>query len=105
LLLWQKTPGQTFRFPILTTIEHFIEVWDSEWGYSWAEAVNDAPSNGHTEATRARQAVLAVREILTACAVGFPVAVWYDLRDDGPGAENPAITTVYSTPVGMRSPQ
>jgi hypothetical protein len=66
-----------------------IEVWDTEGGYSSAEAVNDAPSNGHNEATRMRQAALAVREILTACAVGLPVAVWYDLRDDGPDAENP----------------
>ena len=66
-----------------------IEVWDSEWGYSSADAVNDAPSNGHAEGTRARQAALAVREILTDWAVGFPVAVWYDLRDDGPDAENP----------------
>jgi hypothetical protein len=30
-----------------------------------------------------------VRELLTAWAVGFPLAVWYDLRDDGPEAENP----------------
>jgi len=66
-----------------------IEIWDSEWGYSSADAVNDAPSNGHTEATRTVQAALAVREILTDWAVGFPVAVWYDLRDDGPDAENP----------------
>jgi hypothetical protein len=66
-----------------------IEIWDTEWGYSSADAVNDAPSNGHADATRRRQANLAVRELLTVWAVGFPVAVWYDLRDDGTAAENP----------------
>ncbi len=66
-----------------------IEIWDTEWGYSSADPIDDAPSNGHTEAARRRQAGLAVRELLTVWAVGFPVAVWYDLRDDGPGLENP----------------
>ncbi len=66
-----------------------IEVWDTEWGYSSADAVKDAPSNGHTEATRLRQASLAVRELLTVWAAGFPLAVWYDLRDDGLGPEDP----------------
>jgi hypothetical protein len=66
-----------------------IEIWDTEWGYSSADAVRDAPSNGHAEAARMRQAVLAVRELLTVWAAGFPLAVWYDLRDDGTEAENP----------------
>ena len=66
-----------------------MEIWDTEWGYSSANAPDDAPSNGHTEEGRRRQAGLAVRELLTVWAVGFPVAVWYDLRDDGPDPANP----------------
>ncbi len=46
-----------------------IEIWDTEWGYSSADAVKDAPSNGHAEATRRRKAGLAVRELLTTWAV------------------------------------
>jgi hypothetical protein len=66
-----------------------IEIWDTEWGYSSANAPKDAPSNGHTEEGRRRQAGLAVRELLTVWAVGLPVAVWYDLRDDGTDPANP----------------
>jgi hypothetical protein len=66
-----------------------IEIWDTEWGYSSANAPKNAPSNGHTEAGRRRQAALAVREILTVWSVGLPLAVWYDLRDDGPDPSNP----------------
>ena len=66
-----------------------IEIWDTEWGYSSANAPKEAPSNGHTEEGRRLQAGLAVRELLTVWAVGLPVAVWYDLRDDGPDPANP----------------
>jgi hypothetical protein len=66
-----------------------IETWDTEWGYSSANAPKEAPSNGHTPAGRRRQAELAVREILTVWAVGLPLAVLYDLRDDGPDPANP----------------
>jgi hypothetical protein len=66
-----------------------IEIWDTEWGYSSANAPEEAPSNGHTEEGRRRQASLSVREILTVWAVGLPVAVWYDLRDDGTDPANP----------------
>ena len=66
-----------------------IEIWDTEWGYSSADAPQDAPSNGHTDAGRRRQAALAVREILTVWTLGLPLAAWYDLRDDGPDPANP----------------
>jgi hypothetical protein len=66
-----------------------IEIWDTEWGYSSANAPPEAPSNGHTEEGRRRQASLSVREILTVWAVGLPLAVWYDLRDDGTDPANP----------------
>jgi hypothetical protein len=65
-----------------------IEVWDTEWGYSSTDAPKEAPSNGHTDAGRRHQASLAVRELLTVWALRFPLAVWYDLRDDGPDAAN-----------------
>jgi hypothetical protein len=65
-----------------------IEIWDTEWGYSSANAPKEAPSNGHTEEGRKRQAGLAVRELLTVWAVGLPLAVWYDLRDDGTDPAN-----------------
>jgi hypothetical protein len=93
---YRKTGPETIA-PELETLRDWVarafgdrlEIWDTEWGYSSADAVNDAPSNGHTEATRRRQAGLAVRELLTVWAVGLPLAVWYDLRDDGPDSENP----------------
>ena len=66
-----------------------IEIWDTEWGYSSADEPEEAPSNGHTEAGRGRQASLAVREILTVWLLGLPLAAWYDLRDDGPDPANP----------------
>jgi hypothetical protein len=68
--------------------EH-IEIWDTEWGYSSANAPKGAPSNGHGERGRRRQAGLAVREILTVWSLGFPLGVWYDLRDDGPDTASP----------------
>ena len=65
-----------------------IEIWDTEWGYSSTNAPEEAPSNGHTEEGRRRQASLSVREILTVWTVGLPLAVWYDLRDDGADPAN-----------------
>jgi hypothetical protein len=66
-----------------------IEVWDTEWGYSSTGRAEGGSGNGHTDVGRERQASLAVREILTVWAVGFPLAVWYDLRDNGPDPANP----------------
>jgi hypothetical protein len=74
---------------VARTLGPRFEIWDTEWGYSSANAPEDAPSNGHTEEGRRRQASLSVREILTVWAVGFPLAVWYDLRDDGADPANP----------------
>jgi hypothetical protein len=61
-----------------------VALWDTEWGYSSAESLPDnGRVDGHGEAWRTRQAVLAVRQALTSWALSVPVAVWYDLRDDG----------------------
>jgi hypothetical protein len=80
---------ETLREWAARTLGERIEIWDTEWGYSSANAPRDSPSNGHTEEGRVRQAVLAVREILTVWPVGFPLACLYDLKDDGPDAANP----------------
>jgi hypothetical protein len=59
-------------------------VWDTEWGYSSTSFGGD----GHAPAARAAQATFVVREILSAWALGFPLAVVYDLRDDGTDPTN-----------------
>ena len=53
-------------------------MWDTEWAYSstWY-------GDGHAAESRHRQAVFASREMLTSWALGFPIAVYYDVRDDG----------------------
>jgi hypothetical protein len=65
-----------------------VEIWDTEWGYSSADLPKEAPSNGHSETGRKHQAALAVRELLTVWNLGLPLAVYYDLRDDGDDAAN-----------------
>jgi len=64
------------------------EIWNTEWGYSSVDPSDDS-SNGHSVAGRQRQAVLAVRELLTVWALGMPLAVWYDLRDDSSDSTDP----------------
>lgn len=53
-------------------------VWDTEWGFSstWF-------GDGRSAVARQRQAVLVSRELLAAGAAGFPLIIYYDLRDDG----------------------
>ena len=66
-----------------------VALWNTEWGYSSAESLPDnGRVDGHGEAWRTRQAVLAVREALTTWTLGISVAVWYDLRDDGTDQTN-----------------
>jgi Cellulase (glycosyl hydrolase family 5) len=79
----------TLREWVARALGEHIEIWDTEWGYSSTNAPKEAPSNGHTEQGRRRQAILAVRELLTVWTLGFPLAVWYDLRDDGTDPANP----------------
>jgi hypothetical protein len=59
-------------------------VWDTEWGYTSTSFGGD----GHTLTARAMQATFVIREILSAWAVGFPLAVVYDLSDDGTDPTN-----------------
>lgn len=59
-------------------------IWDTEWGYSSTWFGGD----GHTAAARATQAELVARELLSAWAIGFPLAVYYDIRDDGTDPAN-----------------
>lgn len=57
-------------------------VWQTEWGFSSSQIPEDG-SDGHAPGARYRQAVLTARELLSSHAVGFPLFVYYDLRDDG----------------------
>jgi hypothetical protein len=67
-----------------------VEIWDTEWGYASDDYFSKyLRSDGHSAAGRKRQAVLACREVLTVWALALPVAVWYDLRDDGEDPANP----------------
>ena len=66
-----------------------LEIWDTEWGYSSTNSTERALGNGHSDEGRLQQARLAVREMLTVWSVEFPLGVWYDLQDDGAGADNP----------------
>jgi hypothetical protein len=69
--------------------EH-VEVWDTEWGYaSYDYFSKTLRGDGHSAQGRERQAVLACREALSVWALGLPVAVWHDLRDDGGDPKNP----------------
>ncbi len=70
------------------TVGEHLEIWDTEWGYSSTDVLSNAHSNGHLSAARSLQAALAVRELLAVLALGLPLAVWYDLSDDGPDATN-----------------
>jgi len=63
-----------------------VEVWATEWGYSSYR--KNTNGDGHSAASRNHQASLAVREALTAWALGLPLTIWYDLRDDGGDARN-----------------
>jgi hypothetical protein len=67
-----------------------VEIWDTEWGYaSYDYFSKNLRGDGHSAQGRERQAVLACREALSVWALGLPVAVWYDLRDDGGDPKNP----------------
>jgi Cellulase (glycosyl hydrolase family 5) len=72
---------------VAETLGQRLEVWQTEWGYS-SGAIEHLPLDGHSDRARHLQATLAVREMLTACVLKFPLAVWYDLRDDGPDPAN-----------------
>jgi len=53
-------------------------VLQTEWGYTSVDFGGD----GTAADARARQAVFAVRSLLTTWAVGTPISIWYDVRDD-----------------------
>ena len=61
-------------------------VWDTEWGYSSQWYGGDA--GGADPGARALQAQRISRELLSAWALGFPMAIDYDVRDDGTDPNN-----------------
>ena len=60
--------------------------WDTEWGYS-SQWFGDA--GGRDPGARTLQAQRTSRELLSAWAVGFPMAIYYDIRDDGTDETDP----------------
>jgi hypothetical protein len=58
-------------------------VWDTEWGYS-----SSWYGDGHSYDARVQQAQMVARELLSAGSLGFPLIVYYDLRDGGVDARN-----------------
>jgi hypothetical protein len=54
----------------LLVYAHRSAIWDTEWGYSSTWFGGD----GHASLARRAQAELVLRELLTAWAVGFPLA-------------------------------
>ncbi len=59
-------------------------VWNTEWGYSsYGNFTQELSDGGHSPVARKRQAVFVARECFTTWALGLPVIVLYDLRDDG----------------------
>jgi hypothetical protein len=75
---------------LLRGVGEKMEIWDTEWGYaSYDYFSKNLRGDGHSALGRKRQAVLACREALTVWALGLPVNVWYDLRDDGDDPRNP----------------
>jgi polysaccharide biosynthesis protein PslG len=58
-------------------------VWDTEWGYS-----STYFGDGNSTGARTQQAIMVCRELISAWAVGFPLIIYYDIRDDGTDPKN-----------------
>lgn len=74
---------QMWRLIVAQLLPSNPPLLSTEWGYSstWY-------GDGHSAAARERQAIMAARELLTTWSQGFPLMIYYDLRDDGSdGAE------------------
>jgi hypothetical protein len=55
-------------------------VWDTEWGFSSTDYSPDG--NGAEPAAQFIQSYKVAERILTSCAAGFPIYIYYDLQDD-----------------------
>jgi len=74
----------TMRAMVASALPENPPVWDTEWGYTsvWYASA-DAGTNGGSPGPRMTQAKLVSRELLSAWALGFPMEIYYDIRDDG----------------------
>ncbi len=72
-----------FRSLVASNYANPPPVWDTEWGFS-----SSSFGDGHSGTARQRQAVLVSREFLSAAAAGFPLIIYYDIRDDGTNPTN-----------------
>lgn len=66
-------------------------IWNTEWGFSSSNMVENN-RDGHTAEARRLHASFVVRELLSCYAVGFPLSIYYDLRDDA-NEDNQSIPT------------
>jgi hypothetical protein len=78
LVFMRANIGKAFKTP--------PPAWDTEWGYSSQWYGGDA--GGHAPSAWALQAQRASRELLSAWALGFPMEIYYDIRDDGTDPTN-----------------
>jgi uncharacterized membrane protein YgcG len=62
-------------------------VWDTEWGFSSTD-YSSPVGNGADPTARFVQATQVPERILTSCAAGSPIYIYYDLRDDGTDPTN-----------------
>jgi hypothetical protein len=63
-------------------------IWDTEWGFTSVSFSPAGTANGHDPGAQKQQAQFAVEEMLASCGVGFPLYIYYDIRDDGTDATN-----------------
>jgi hypothetical protein len=75
----------TMKSMVATTFSMARPIWSSEWGYSSSWFLDEFGGDG----SRNRQAVMAVREVLSSRLMGFPFANYYDIRDDGTDPAEP----------------
>ncbi len=71
---------KSILFPYYSTLP---ALWNTEWGFTSTDFATAEEGAGHNAGARRRQAILAAREMLSSYAVGFPLSIYYDLRDDG----------------------
>jgi len=76
------------KYTVAQNLANPPPIWGTEWGFTSVDYSPAGTLNGHDSGAQQRQAALVAREILSDCAVGFPLYIYYDLRDDGSDPAN-----------------
>ncbi|HXQ80342.1 MAG TPA: hypothetical protein VN775_03455 [Opitutaceae bacterium] len=76
------------KYTVAHNLDNPPPIWGTEWGFTSVDYSPAGTQNGHDPGARRRQAAMVAKEMLSSCAVGFPLYVYYDLRDDGTDAAN-----------------